>query len=660
MPNTRAKSDPDYDLQVKRAVDLHGSGRFDQAEAHYRRLLSHPQAQTATLHFVLGLLLTESGRMQSAFAEYGLAVEHGYRSADLHERRADLLRLGGRFGEAVGEYDQALALRPDHAPTLHHRAVALAALGRFAEALEGYDRASALQPKDAPILNNRGVTLESLGRLDDALDSYDRAIAIDEFYGFAHHNRGSALLKLKQFDAAAASLRRALTMPPQRPQSWNLLGIALGGLSSHPEALIAFDQAIALRPAYAEALNNRSVALRWIGRFEDAVASASQALALDPGLASALISRGAASARLNRYGQAIDDYDAALALAPASAPAMLSRGLAREALGDLDGALADFARADQWGPSDPDAKICMGLTHIRRGDLKQGFDLYRWRWRKSSGPALPRPESTLWTGEQPIAGRTVLLHGEQGYGDVIQFCRFAADVAALGARVLLQVQPALKRLAETLAGPAEVLSLDEPAPPFDLHAPLMNLPSALSLSPETIGRRAGYLSAPKTAADVWRDRLGQHDRPRIGLAWTGNPYHENDHNRSAPFDALSPLFETRARFVSLQKTHRPEELASIDGQPALRRLADPFTDFADVAGVIQHCDAVVAVDTAVAHLAGAMGKPVFLLLPHFADWRWMNGRADTPWYPGAVLLRQASFGDWSAPVAAAAVALDAL
>jgi tetratricopeptide (TPR) repeat protein len=660
MSGARAGSHRRYDRDVTKAVDLHGAGRLDEAEALYRLLLGHPRAQTATLHFVLGLLLAQAGRTPAALVEYDLAVDHGYRSADLYERRADILRLSGRFEEAVADYDEALALRPDHGPSVHNRAVARAALGRFAEALADYDRALILQPESAQILNNRGVTLERLGRLADALDSYDRALAIDGGYGFAHHNRGSALLKLEQFAGAAASFRRALSLPPQRPESWNLLGISLGGLSAHHEALIAFDSAVSLRPDYAEALNNRSVALRWIGRFEEAVASAGLALALDPTLANALVSRGAALARLNRYEEAIKDYDAALALSPASAPAMLSRGLAREALSDLDGALADFAKADAWAPSAPDAKICMGLTHIRRGAFNPGFDLYRWRWRKSSGPTLPHPENTLWTGEEPIAGRTILLHAEQGYGDVIQFCRFAADVAALGARVLLQVQPALTRLMETLAGPAEVLGLDQPAPPFDLHVPLMNLPSALGLSLQMVGRRNGYLAAPKALAAVWRGRLGRRDRPRVGLVWTGNPGHENDHNRSAPFDALSPLFETRARFVSLQQTHRPEELASIDAQPALQRLGDAYVDFADVAAVIHHCDAVVAVDTAVAHLAAAMGKPVFLLLPRFADWRWMDGRADTPWYPSAVLLRQAAFGDWSAPVAAAAAALDAL
>jgi tetratricopeptide (TPR) repeat protein len=660
MARLRRSSDLSYDAQVRKAVEFHTLGRLVEAEQLYRTLLKHPQAQRPVLHFVLGLLLAEGGKVDAALFEYDLAAHHGRCSADLFERRGDLLRLSGRFADALKDYERAEALRPDHAPTIHHRAIALAAIGRLDEALEHYDRALVLAPGDGPMLNNRGVTLETLGRLVDAMASYDAAIGLDADYSTAHHNRGSALLKLERFQAASASFRKALVLAPERPETWNLLGVALGALSSHHEALITFERAIALRPAYAEALNNRAVALRWIGRFEDAVDSASRALNVDPRLSSALVSRGAALARMNRYQEALLDYAAALDLEPRLAPAVLNRGLAREALGDLDAALADFAEVERLAPKDPDARICMGLTYIRRGAVEPGFALYQSRWRKSRGPFLPHPSSTLWTGEEPIAGRTVLLYGEQGFGDVIQFCRFATDVARRGARVVLQVDPALTRLVKALAGPAEVLSLAEPPPSFDLHAPLMNLPAALGLSLRDIEGRGAYLQAPARAARAWKKRLGECDQPRVGLVWTGNPLHENDHNRSMRFDALSPLFETSTSFVSLQKAHRAEDARLMQMQPAIQRLDHNYVDLADVAAVIGHCDAVVAVDTAVAHLAGAMGKPVLILLPRFSDWRWMEGRDDSPWYPTARLLRQTSFGDWSAPVAAAAAFINTL
>ena len=657
MPNAQRKHGGRYSEQLQLAVDLHARAQLAEAEQIYRGLLQEDCAEHGPVHFVLGLLLTQRGDPEAALAEYDHAASRGYATAALFQQRGDLNRLQGRFEEALCDYELALSHQPQHAVALHGKGLVLAGLGRFAAAEPCYNLALALNPGDTKVLNNKGVALEALGRLDDAVASYDAAIAADPDYVYAHHNRGSALLKAAQYEHAAASFRRALTIREEIPECWNLLGVALAELSSHGEALIAFERAVALRPAYAEALNNRSAALRWTGRFEDAVASATAALDVDPTLSSAFVNRGAALGRLNDYAGALQDFEAALALTPASAPAILSRGLAREALGDLDSALADFATASELMPNKPDARICAGLTHIRRGNFQQGFALYQWRWRKPTGPFLPHSDSTLWTGEQPVDGRSVLLHAEQGYGDVIQFCRFAADVARRGARVSLQVQPALKRLVKSLAGPAEVLSLDEPAPSFDLQAPLMNLPSALGISLQDLAARSRYLSAPQDAIDVWNDRLGERRRPRIGLAWNGAPWHENDHNRSAPLDAVAPLFETSADFLSLQKIHRPEDMERLDSIPSIRCFGESFSDFADVAAVIEHCDLIVTVDTAVAHLAGALNKPVLILLPRFADWRWMEGRSDSPWYPSARLLRQTSFGDWSGPVTAAAAAI---
>jgi len=660
MPSIDRAADESYDLLLHEAVGSHSAGRLDEAEYRYRALLNHPQAQTGTLHFVLGLLLVDGGRIDEALAAYDLAAAHGYGAAELYDRRADLLRLTGRLDEALIDYDRAMALGLNRAQTAHNRAMTLAALGRLEEALAGYDHALTHEPDSAQICNNRGVALEGLGQLEGALISYNLALSKDQAYSHAHHNRGSVLLKLERHEEAAASFNRALAGAPERPESWNLLGMALGALLRHHDALLAFEKAVALRPTYVEAINNRSVALRWVGRFEDAVDSANLALKLDPNLTSAWVSRGAALARLNRFGDAIHDYDVALTLTPASASAFLSRGLAREALGDVTGAIEDFKTSGDLLPGNHDADVCMGLAYIRRGDFDPGFRLYQSRWLKWAGPFKPHPQSELWTGEQSVEGRTVLLHAEQGFGDVIQFCRFAEAVADLGARVLLQVQPALTRLMATLAGPVGILSLDDPAPPSDLHIPLMNLPVALGLSLAAIEGRPPYLSAQAPQIQAWGDRLEKQDRPLVGLVWNGNPAHENDHNRSISFKALSPLFETEASFASLQKVHRSEDIPLIDAQPALRRFDDVFSDFAEVAGLVHHCDAVITVDTAVAHLAGAMGKPTFILLPHFSDWRWMDGRSDSPWYPSARLFRQKAFGDWSDAISEAVSALPAL
>jgi tetratricopeptide (TPR) repeat protein len=646
-----------YEEGLSQATTLHGLGRLDEAEAWYRDLLPRPEAQTEILHFVLGVLFSEKGDAAGAIAHYDQAEAFGFGAVELFRRRAALLRADGRLEKALTDYERALAVGGEQAELRRDQGVTLAALDRPLEALASYDRALTLDPADHRAFNNRGVTLEKLGRLDEALASYDRAVALQGDYRHAHHNRGSVLLRLKRSREASESLRCSLAIWGGEAESWNLLGMALGELESYHEALTCFERALALKPSHAEASNNLSIAQRWVGRFTDAVASADRALALDPGLAAALNSRGAALARLNRHREALEDFEAALKLQPDFAAVILNRGCAREALGDLDGAARDFNTVHRLEPTAPDSLVCLSLTHLRRGDLARGFDLYQRRWDRPAGPFLAHSRATLWTGRQAVDGRTVLLWAEQGFGDVVQFCRFAADVAALGARVTLQAPPSLKRVMRSLAGPIEVIDSTETPPPFDLHAPLMNLPAALGVSLADLPGRGAYLSAPASVKAIWAkqaqaDLTPRLDRPRIGLAWRGNPGHENNHNRSAPFAALSPLFDASVDFVSLQKVHSAEDRAGMAG--VVEAFDHRLGDFADTAALIDQCDAVVSVDTAVAHLAAAMGKPVFLLLPKFAEWRWMNERSDTPWYATVRLLRQEAFGDWRGPVAAAA------
>lgn len=620
----RVETGETYQETLERATTAHGEGRLEEAERLYGALFDAPEAQVGVLHYVLGMLHAQRGDKQAALAAYDKARWAGFGAPDLCLARADLLRQ----------------------------------LGRPIEALEAYDRAIALGLASPALHNKRGVVLEGLGETRAAIAAYEAALALDPGHAYAHHNRGSALLKLEAYADAVAAFDAALGVDPAIAESWNLMGMAFEGLSQHADALLCFDQAIALRPAYAEAFNNRSIALRWLKRFEEAVDSASEALALDPTLYQALNSRGSAFARLNRFEEAIADYEAALAMCPGYAGAILNRGGAREALGDAVGALADFDLARRLEPSLPDAAFNTALVHLREGDYARGFELYKARWDKPQGPRLAYPRETLWTGEQPVAGKTLLLHAEQGFGDVIQFCRFAADVAGMGAEVILTVQTPLLRLAASLAGPARVMSVDEPPPAFDLHIPLMNLPSALRLSVQAVDRGA-YLSADADLVAAWAIKLAHLRRPRIGLAWSGNPKHENDHNRSMALAELGPLFELPVSLIALQKEFREADLALMNAGAPIHRFDAALDDFCETAALIAQCDLVVAVDTSIAHLAGALGKPVHILLPCHADWRWLAKRADCPWYPSARLFRQEAFGDWSGPVAAVVQAMKA-
>jgi len=643
--------------RLERATELHGAGDLDGAETLYRELLAAPGAQVERLHFVLGMLCDQRGDKAGALDHYDRAAEAGFVSPLLAANRAELLRRAGRLTEALAAYDLAITLGRQDADLLHARGVVLAALGRTQEALDAYDTAIALQPDNPKAHGNRGVALEALGRTEEAIQAHMAALRLDPTYRHAHHNLGSALLKLEAYDAAVDSLERAIKLDASVPEAWNLLGMALCSLSRYEEARTCFERTIQLRPGYAEAHNNHSIALRWMRRFEAAVDSASKAFALDPTLAPALNSRGSALLRLSRLDDALLDFNAAIALQPRFAGAILNRGTALEAMGEVEAALDDFREALRLEPNIPDGEFNLGLACLRVGDYRQGFALYERRWDKRTGPFLAHPRERLWQ-DQPVDGLTVLVTGEQGFGDVIQFCRFVTDLTARGAHVVLQVQPPLKRLMQGLVGPAEVIGLDQPVPAFDLFCPVMSLPRALNLDLSGV-RRGRYLFAATGDMADWQESLGKGQGLRVGLAWAGNPGHENDHNRSAPLQALAPLFDRGFDLVSLQKQHDWQDAGRMEAA-GIRALDAQLHDFSDTAGLIAACDAVVAVDTAVAHLAAAMGKPTFILLPRVGDWRWMAGRGDTPWYPSAKLCRQTVARDWVAPVAEAAEALDRL
>jgi tetratricopeptide (TPR) repeat protein len=610
---------------IQRGAQLHAEGRLDEAEKTYRGLLDGPPKQVATAHYLLGLLLTDQGDPDGALTQYEAAVDLGAASGDLFFRRGELLRVQGRLDDALASYDRALALQPD-------------AKGCW---------------------NSRGIVLEGLGRLDEAVESHDRALNLDADYVLSHHNRGSALLKLERLEDAIDTFDQVLARNPAIAETWNFKAVALALLERYDEALASSERALALRADYPEAHNNRSVALRALKRPHDALLAAEAAIAARPNFPEALNSKGSALSKLNRFEDACDAYRLALAGKSNDAAIHLNLGMALESLGELEAAQEAFATAHALAPALPDARFASGLAHIRAGDIRAGFKLYETRWTQKGGPRHSHAAETLWLGETPLEGRTLLVHAEQGFGDVIQFCRFA-PLAAASSHVVLQVQPPLKRLLQSLDDVGTVCAVGEETPAFDVHIPIMSLPLALDLGSENLAARSPYLHASPVLVERWRGKLPPSGGPRVGLVWSGNPGHDNDHNRSMTLETLRPLLRRDVQFVSLQKDYRAEDLALLETLPEILRYDRELGDFADTAALIACCDLVIAVDTAVAHLAGALGKPVWLMLPRFCDWRWMNEREDSPWYPTATLFRQDAFGDWAGVIERAAARLRTL
>ncbi|OGQ97933.1 MAG: hypothetical protein A2505_09135 [Deltaproteobacteria bacterium RIFOXYD12_FULL_55_16] len=450
-----------------------------------------------------------------------------------------------------------------------------------------------------------------------AIELFDRALKINPHDPSAFCNRGIALLELKRYDEALESYDRTLRLNPDDADAFYSRGNALLALKRHEDALESYDQVLKIKPDYPGALNNSGNALLALGRPEEALESYGRALKFKLDCAGLLHNCGKALLALNRHAEALDNYAHALRLKP------------------------DYADA-HWNES---------LCRLLLGDFALGWQKHEWRLKSPQVDASKNFQQPLWLGEAPLAGKTLLLHAEQGLGDTLQFCRYAPLAAAQGARVVLAVPSALKVLCQTLADVDTLLAIGDPLPPFDFHAPLMSLPLAFGTRLDSIPAEVPYLHADSEKTAAWNILLGPRDKPRVGLAWSGRPTHKNDHNRSLPFALLAGLLEYPAEFICLQKEFHHEDEALARQHSRMRIFSEQLQDFADTAALIETLDLVITIDTSVAHLAGALGKPVWILLPFAPDWRWLLDRGDSPWYPSARLFRQQQLGQW-APVLA--------
>jgi tetratricopeptide (TPR) repeat protein len=424
-------------------------------------------------------------------------------------------------------------------------------------------------------------------------------------------------------------------------------GQVLVALGRHEEALASFGHAIALAPAPVEALHRRARALSALGRDAEALDDLDRLLGLDPDHVDALNDRGILLRRLHRPEAALASYERALAIAPHFAEALNNRGAVLLDLRRHEDALASFAAAQALRPDYADAHRNEALARLMLGDFAGGWAKYEWRWKdRDDWAPLPLP---VWDGRVSLAGKTLLLHAEQGLGDTIQFARYVPALAARGARVVLGVGPALKPLLGGLEGVAAIVSEGDPLPAVDLQYPMASLPLAFATDLAGIPQSVPYLKADPGRVAHWRERL-PGEAPRIGLVWSGSRAHVNDHNRSLRLRQLAPILgRGEVCFVGLQQDIRDIDAPDVAAAPMLG-LGRAFRDFSDTAAVVSQLDLVISVDTSVAHLAGALACRLWVLLPFVPDWRWLLEREDSPWYPTARLFRQPKPGDWASVI----------
>ena len=573
--------------------------------------------------------------------------------ADLSEALAAALEHhhAGRLDEADSAYRDILRAVPDQADARHLRGVVAFQRGRHDDALALIRAAIALDPGTAMYHANLGRVCKAAGRADEAADAYRQALSLDPGNAAAHSDLGAALVSLGRLEEATESCARALALDEGNSEAHYNLGLALQGQGQAAEAAASFRRSLAIDPGFADAHHHLGLALQEQGLMDQAAASYRRAVELASDLVEAHCNLGNVLRDQGALEDAVAAYRRALRIAPETPEVHSNLGVALQELGELDAALASYDRAMALRPDDAEARRNRAMALLLTGRFAEGWEDYEWRWQTRSFEGLRRDfPQPRWDGSD-LDGRSILLHAEQGLGDTVQFVRYAPLVHARGGRVILECDPLLTALMGTAKGIDRVVARRETPTGFDTHAPLLSLPRLFGTTLETIPAGTPYLAADPRAVAAWRARIRDDGRLKVGLVWAGSPAHRNDRNRSVPVRLLAPLTETdNARFFGLQVGERAADLRGL-AAGAVKDLSPLMSDFSESAAAISHLDLVVTVDTGTAHLAGALGKPVWVLLPFVPDWRWLLDRDDSPWYPTMRLFRQRRAGDWKEVIA---------
>ena len=558
----------------------------------------------------------------------------------------------GRLQEAEALYRAVLQREPNNADVLHLLGVLAHQAGKPQIAIDLISQAIRIAPTVPWFHNNLGEVYRTAGLLDQAVACYQQAIALSPGYAEPHMNLGNALLQMGRPAEAISPLQKSVELKPELPMAFNSLGVALQQAGRVDEAVAAFRKALALQPDFFDAQLSLGNLLLAKGFTDEAVEAIRRATQINPAHPGAWVNLEAALQAKGLLDEAIAASRKAIELQPNFAPAHYNLGTALQKKGLFDEALAAYDKAIELQPEFAEAHMNKAWVLLIKGDCERGWPEYEWRAKCRDFLAAQRNFSQpMWKGSDP-AGKTILIHAEQGLGDTIQFVRYAPLLARRGARVIVECQPELKPLLQDLEGVECVISTGEPLPAFDMHVPMLSLPLAFGTTLQTVPAVSPYLKPDPERVKAWRAKLrGRRPQLRVGLAWAGNPMNPADRDRSLPLSALAPLAEVKGvTFHSLQKGERAAQAKTPPPGMKLTDLTDDIKDFADTAALMAHLDLIITVETAVAHLAGALAKPVWTLLPFMPAWRWLLERNDSPWYPTMRLFRQPSPGDWDSVV----------
>ena len=554
----------------------------------------------------------------------------------------------GRILEAQVCCKDALALKPEHADTLHLIGLLSFHSKQYDHAVDWIARALRQTPKPEYLIS-LGNALQFLGQLDDALKAYEKGVTLKPDDAELWRHMGFVLTKLDRIDEAILVFQHLLKLSPRHREAAHICATLLFDAERFDEAAVYYTRLAEIEPARAETYQLRGLCYQRRSRFEQAIADYERALQLDPGHAATHHNLGLVHLRFGRYDAASNCLDRAIVLDPDRPLFLVSKGLLEIERRQISEAFAAYHRALVIEPDNAYAQWNLSLINMLNGNFDAGWAGREARW-KANGAVERTFAQPRWHGQEAIAGKTILLHADEGIGDAIQFSRYVPMVAALGAHVILEVQQPVHPLLSKLPGLSRSQPRDYPLPAFDFHCPLSSLPLAFQTRLDTIPAPVSCLpSIPETLRDELESWLGPHDRFRVGLVWSGNQIHTNDHNRSTTLRVLRPILDLDATFVCLQKDPREQDRITLCECADVMDANEHLTDFLATAALVSCLDLVITVDTSVAHLAGTLGCPVWIMLPFTPDYRWLLDRDDSPWYPTARLFRQSAARDY-APV----------
>lgn len=583
---------------------------------------------------------------------------------DLDPRHVEALHLSGlaatqagRADEGVNRLERATQIRQKD-PTLHNNlALALMKQGRDQDALASFETALVLDPEAIDVRQHAGNLLHKLGRHSDAVAAFDRIIAKKPDDAEAHHNRGRALADLQQFEQAYDAHEKAHHLQPHSAAYIAGMASALCNLKRHKEAIPLIDKALAIQPDMELALLCRADTLLSEGRLEESLDPVEAVIAAHPHSLQGHLWRSKILVLLGQAERALMLSAASRGIELGNPLTLINHGFILAALNRFEEAIGFYDRALKIKPDDIEAHHNRAFALLTLGRFEEGWLAYEYRNLRKKTSVARNYSKPLWWGDEPLKDQKLFVYPEQGLGDTIHFGRYALLAAERGATVCLSVQKPLYRLFQGFHPKVVVINSTEVPVEFDLHCPLLSLPLAFRTRLETIPAWPdGYLKAPEKEAAHWAQRLPQGRR--IGLVWSGSNAHSNDANRSIALARLSPLFQSSDVWISLQKEVRERDQSTLQASGLLDLTAE-LEDFADTAALISALDLVIAVDTSVVHLAAALGKPVWLMLPYSPDFRWLLDREDSPWYPSMRLFRQPRPGDWDSVITRIADALTA-